>query len=71
MECPENTVVFVDELVIPNTITTIQSNVNDKLYFAVFYNGVVLYKILLSRTKLYDNVFCRSIKHFNAFWIKQ
>ena len=46
VECPENTVMFVDELVLPNTLTTIQSNVNDKLYFAVFYNTTVKYKYI-------------------------
>ena len=44
VECPENCVMYVHEIVLPNTITTIQSKVNDKLYFAVFYNGVVSYK---------------------------
>ena len=39
VECPENTVMFVDELVLPNTITTIQTDVNDKLYFAGCYLG--------------------------------
>ena len=43
VECLDNHVMFVDEIVLPNTVTTIQSNVNDKLYFAVFYNTTVKY----------------------------
>ena len=46
VECPEDTLMFVDEIVIPNTMTTIQRNVNDKLYFAVFYNTTVKYKYI-------------------------
>jgi hypothetical protein len=29
VECPDNCVIYVDELVLLNTITPIQSNVND------------------------------------------
>jgi hypothetical protein len=43
VECPEQTVMFVDEVVMPNTMTTIQQGVNDVLYFAVFYSTVVQY----------------------------
>ena len=44
VECPENTVMFVDELVLPNTMTTIQAGINDTLYFAVFYDTTVKYR---------------------------
>ena len=44
VECPEGTIMYVDEIVLPNTLTTIQKDVNDKLYFAVFYNATVQYK---------------------------
>ena len=44
VECPEGTQMYVDEIVLPNTITTIQKDVNDKLYFAVFYNTTVKYR---------------------------
>ena len=47
VECPPNTVCYVDEIVLPNTITTIQTGVNDRLYFAVFYNGLVRYRSLV------------------------
>ena len=39
IECPENTVMFVDEIVLPNTITTVQQDVNDRVYFVVRYNN--------------------------------
>lgn len=44
VECPEGTVMYVDEVVLPNTLTTILKDVNDKLYFGIFYNTSVLYK---------------------------
>ena len=44
---PPNTVCYVDELVLPNTITTIQTGVNARLYFAVFYNTSVRYRSLV------------------------
>ena len=47
VECPPNTVCYVDEIVLPNTITTIQTGVNDRLYFAVFYNTSVRYRSLV------------------------
>ena len=34
VECPPNTVCYVDEIVLPNTTTTIQTGINDRLYFA-------------------------------------
>ena len=42
-----NTVRYVDEIVLPNTITTIQACVNDRLYFAVFYNTSTRYRSLV------------------------
>ncbi len=47
VECPPNTVCYVDEIVLPNTITTIQTGVNDRLYFAVFYNNNIRYRSLV------------------------
>ena len=46
VECPDNTVMYVDEIVLPNTLTTIQKDVNDKLYFGVFYNNNVVWKTI-------------------------
>ena len=36
IECPGNTVMYVDEVVLPNTITTVQQGVNDELYYVIF-----------------------------------
>jgi len=47
VECPPNTVCYVDDIVLPNTITTVQIRVNDRLYFAVFYNTLVRYRSLV------------------------
>ena len=44
VECPEDTVIFADEIVIPNTMTTVQAGINDALYFAVFYDTTVKYR---------------------------
>jgi len=44
VECPENCVMYVDEIVLPNTIATVQTGVNDKLYFGLFYNTTVKYR---------------------------
>ena len=44
VECPEDTVIFADEIVIPNTMTTVQASINDALYFAVFYDTTVKYR---------------------------
>lgn len=46
VDCPENTVMFVDEIVLPNTITTIQAGVNDKIYFALKFNGDVQWRAI-------------------------
>ena len=71
VECRENTVVFADEIVLPNTITTIQSNVNDKLYFALFYNNVTLYKTITLPEQNYTIMYlANQLKNFNEFWIK-
>ena len=43
IECPENTVMFVDEIVLPNTITTVQQDVNDRVYLVVKYNNSLHY----------------------------
>ena len=37
---------YVDEVVLPNTITTVQTGVNDKLYFGLFYNTTVKYRTI-------------------------
>ena len=47
VECPPNTVCYVDEIVLPNTITTIQAGVNDRLYFGVVYNTTTKYRSIL------------------------
>ena len=46
LECPENCVMYVDEVVLPNTITTVQTGVHDKLYFGLFYNTTVKYRTI-------------------------
>lgn len=37
---------YVDEIILPNTIATIQLGVTDKLYFGVFYDTIVQCKYI-------------------------
>ena len=70
IECPENTVMYVDEVVLPNTITTIQEGVNDDLYFVIYYGEQMYYhKTTLTERNYTLPAFADEVKTQLTLWM--